>query len=118
VSDHEGTAHFETRTGSGVGHLADDGPLEVKLTTLDSLLDQPLPQVMKIDVEGAEVSVLEGAKTLFSKTKPVIFLSLHGEELKRTCIAILEAYGYTFHQLEPMELVAIPRNMIPHDIIP
>ena len=108
VSDHEGTAHFETRTGSGVGHLADNGPLEVKLTTLDSLSTYPLPQVMKIDVEGAEVGVLEGARNLFAKCKPVIFLSLHGEDLKATCLKILGDYGYTFLQIEPMEVVAVP----------
>jgi FkbM family methyltransferase len=108
VSDHEGTAHFETRTGSGVGHLADDGPLEVKLTTLDSLSQLPLPQVMKIDVECAEVGVLNGAKSLFSKCKPVIFLSLHGDDLKKTCLEILSGHGYTFQQIEPMEIVALP----------
>jgi FkbM family methyltransferase len=108
VSDHEGTAHFETRTGSGVGHLADDGPLEVKLTTLDSLSQLPLPQVMKVDVEGAEVGVLNGAKSLFSKCKPVIFLSLHGDDLKKTCLEILSGHGYTFQQIEPMEIVALP----------
>jgi FkbM family methyltransferase len=108
VSDHEGIAHFETRTGSGVGHLADDGPLEVKLTTLDSLSQFPLPQVMKIDVEGAEVGVLNGAKALFAKCKPVIFLSLHGDDLKTTCMNLLSGYGYTFRQIEPMEIVALP----------
>ncbi len=32
VSDREGIAHFETRIGSGLGHLAPDGPVEVKVT--------------------------------------------------------------------------------------
>jgi hypothetical protein len=68
----------------------------------------PLPQVMKIDVEGAEVGVLNGAKALFSKTKPVIFLSLHGDDLKKTCLELLSEYGYTFRQIEPMEIVALP----------
>ena len=45
---------------------------------------------MKIDVEGAEVGVLNGAKSLFAKCKPVIFLSLHGDELKKTCMNLLE----------------------------
>jgi FkbM family methyltransferase len=108
VSDHEGIAHFETRTGSGVGHLADDGPLEVKLTRLDSLTQFPLPQVMKIDVEGAEVGVLNGAKTLFARCKPLIFLSLHGDDLKTSCMSLLSGYGYTFRQIEPMEIVALP----------
>jgi FkbM family methyltransferase len=108
VSDHEGTAHFETRTGSGVGHLAEDGPLEVKLTTLDRLTNQPLPNVMKIDVEGAEVGVLQGAKGMFARCRPIIFLSLHGEDLKTTCMELLKGYGYSFRQIEPMEIVALP----------
>ena len=63
---------------------------------------------MKIDVEGAEVGVLHGAKNLLTKVKPVIFLSLHGEELKTVCMGILKGYGYEFRQMEPMEIVAIP----------
>ncbi len=110
VSDHEGTARFETRTGSGVGHLASDGPLEVKVTALDSLRDLPMPNVMKIDVEGAEVGVLEGAKSLLQKARPVIFLSLHGDDLKKRCMEILSGYGYTFQQIEPMEIVAVPKS--------
>ncbi len=109
VSDHEGTARFETRTGSGVGHLSSDGPLEVKLTTLDTLLrEYPAPKVMKIDVEGAEVGVLQGAKHLLESARPVIFLSLHGDQLKIDCTRILSGLGYTFQQIEPMEIVAIP----------
>ncbi len=108
VSDHEGTARFETRTGSGVGHLAADGPLEVKLTALDLRHDLPTPNVMKIDVEGAEVGVLEGAKSLLQCARPVIFLSLHGDDLKKTCTDMLAGYGYTFKQIEPMEIVATP----------
>lgn len=108
VSDHEGTARFETRTGSGVGHLADDGPLEVKLTTLDSLRDLPLPNVMKIDVEGAEVGVLTGAKSLLERARPIIFLSLHGDDLKARCMEMLAKLGYSFQSIEPMEIVAIP----------
>ncbi len=108
VSDHEGTAHFETRTGSGVGHLAADGPLEVKLTSLDALKDLPAPNVMKIDVEGAEVQVLRGMRAILGTAKPIIFLSLHGEELKNTCTEMLSSYGYRFQQIEPMEIVALP----------
>lgn len=40
----------------------------------DSLLDHfPAPTVLKIDVEGAEVKVLEGARKLLSAAKPVIW---------------------------------------------
>jgi FkbM family methyltransferase len=35
------------------------------------------PQVIKIDVEGAELNVLKGAGMTLEKSKPVVFLSIH-----------------------------------------
>lgn len=113
VSDREGVAHFETRTGSGLGHLAADGPVEVKVTRLDALEGYPRPNVMKIDVEGAEVAVLQGAASLLTAAKPIIFLSLHGDDLKKACLEILAGYGYTFQDIGAMETVARPRKVCP-----
>ena len=107
VSDREGSAHFETRTGSGLGHLAPDGPVEVKVTRLDALQGYPLPNVMKIDVEGAEVGVLQGATSLLAAAKPTIFLSLHADDLKKACLEILAGYGYTFQDIGPLEILAL-----------
>ena len=36
-----------------------------------------VPNVIKIDVEGAEVLVMNGAKKLITKSKPKIYLSIH-----------------------------------------
>ncbi|MCP4914398.1 MAG: FkbM family methyltransferase [Oligoflexia bacterium] len=41
------------------------------------------PDVVKIDVEGAEVLVLNGAKKAFSKSRPKIFLSLHPKHIQQ-----------------------------------
>jgi hypothetical protein len=38
----------------------------------------------------------------------LIFLSLHGDDLKTSCMSLLSGYGYTFRQIEPMEIVALP----------
>ncbi len=40
-----------------------------------------IPQVIKIDVEGAEYDVLLGAKDLLSEHAPIIYLSVHPKEL-------------------------------------
>ena len=110
VSDREGTAHFETRTGSGVGHLSETGPLEVRTTRLDSLAAElPAPNVMKIDVEGAEVAVLHGAADTLRRSRPKLFLSVHSEELKRTCKEILANLNYEIREILDMELLALPR---------
>jgi FkbM family methyltransferase len=47
---------------------------------LDALLAErgwPLPKVLKIDVEGAEWLVLEGATELFQRAKPLILMEVH-----------------------------------------
>ena len=45
--------------------------------TLDSLLKHfPTPDVLKIDVEGAELGVLQGGSQLIDNVRPVIYCEL------------------------------------------
>lgn len=109
VSDHEGDAGFDNTAGSGVGHLSDQGPLVVRLTTLDLLARRfPVPNVIKIDVEGAEESVLAGGTELLKNSRPTIFLSTHGPALHESCSRTLRGLGYTVRELIPGELLATP----------
>lgn len=96
VSDHEGTARFDFGTGSGTGHLADRGALEVRTLRLDDYCAQHAlaPAAIKIDVEGAEMSVLQGARETLARHRPVIFLSTHGPEVHRASLAFLRELGY------------------------
>ena len=41
------------------------------------------PDLIKIDVEGAEVDVLKGAKNIMHTCKPIIFLSIHPREIAK-----------------------------------
>ena len=93
ISDREGAAQFDNRAGSGVGHLSSEGPLQVRTATLDSL-GLPPPQVMKIDVEGAELQALHGGREVITATRPAIFLSVHSQQLERDCLAWLGQLGY------------------------
>ena len=80
------------------------GAIEVPLRTLDSLLvEHELdPVVIKIDVEGAEVSVLRGARKTMTSARPTVVLELHwGGELGSSPEAILELsgeYGYALYE--------------------
>ena len=109
LGDHQGEARFDNRAGSGVGHLSPEGPLTVKLTTLDALgREFPAPNVLKIDVEGAEEAVLLGGREMIVKGKPAIFLSTHGPALAENCSRLLRGFGYSLRELLPGELLATP----------
>ena len=48
---------------------------------LDSVLDsEPMPDFMKIDVEGAAASVLRGATRILEEGSPRFYMELHGPE--------------------------------------
>lgn len=70
---------FEKRTGvSGLANRHSLFPelaqkaLPIEIKTLDSMIDLSRVDFIKIDVEGAELKVLEGAKELLLKTNPII----------------------------------------------
>ena len=79
------------------------GETEVAIRTIDSLiLEQviPPPDVIKIDVEGAELDVLRGATRLLRERRPLIFLEAHSSSLEDACSQVLARLGYTIHRLE------------------
>ena len=118
VSDRAGTARFGKGTGTGTGRLSDAGEFEVRTMTLDDVAAQRglLPDFIKIDVEGAEERVLDGAARILGEKKPVLFLSTHGAEIHARCCARLEALGYALspifgERLEAAtEVLARPRS--------
>jgi hypothetical protein len=52
------------------------------------------PNVIKIDVEGAELEVLAGAARAICEFHPLMFLELHSAELHRDCRDFLLARDY------------------------
>jgi FkbM family methyltransferase len=59
------------------------------------------PDLVKIDVEGAEGDVLRGGAGTFSKHRPPIYIELHGEDQRRECSTLLSGWGYRLVSLEP-----------------
>ena len=113
-----GKARFNTRTGTGTGHLSESGDLEIPLISLDDWIraeKPPPPDFLKIDVEGGEIGVLEGAETLIAGTKPIILIATHGEKEDAFVSAFLDRHGYRHHALDheggrgDTEILALPR---------
>jgi FkbM family methyltransferase len=112
-------------------HLAEFGTTQtggsreqhsVVAVTLDWLLGSlPAPSIVKIDVEGAEVEVLEGARRLFEQTRPVVLCEVI-PATERAVTAFLEAHDYQIFdgevrpsqreplQTAPWSTLAIPRS--------
>ena len=97
VSDASGSARFGLGSGSGTGHLDTNGSINVNTVRLADFCAKRgiRPGALKIDVEGAEAAVLDGAKELIASSRPVIFLSTHGPEVHKKCLDWLRTAGYT-----------------------
>lgn len=71
-----GRSGFQARAFSDAQHMKQ---ITVRTETLDSSLPQNyIPSLIKIDVEGAERLVLEGAINIISKYKPIVVFE-HGK---------------------------------------
>ena len=66
----------------------------VRTFTLDHLLDSyPMPDFLKIDVEGAEYQVLQGASRMLSDARPKIYVEV-GSDLSDSVTAKLREHDY------------------------
>ena len=80
----------------------------VPTLTLDKLLETfPVPNLIKIDVEGAEEMVLRGANTVLSKYRPILYCEV-GETQRKPVTALLESHGYQFFALNKGQLLPQP----------
>lgn len=110
-----GHGRFESRTGTGTGRLAPTGDLAVTVVALDDLHAAGrirTPDVLKVDVEGAEAEVLAGAMGILEQHRPRLLLATHGPAAHETCLGVLARLGYR-HRILPdtghdTEIVALP----------
>ena len=75
LSDEKGKVLFSSDKGRGNSN--NDNGEEREATTIDILLGDEEPTLMKFDVEGSEEKVLEGAKETIGKYKPKLILSVY-----------------------------------------
>jgi FkbM family methyltransferase len=76
--------------------------VEVEVVTLDSYFaGRRAPDILKLDVEGAEIEALEGALDLIERSRPTLLVEVHwtGDRLARLARERLEPLGYTIATL-------------------
>jgi FkbM family methyltransferase len=99
--------HSERDINIGNAHLDacyDNGYNLVNVNTLDSFNFENV-SVLKIDVQGYEPKVLDGAKETILKNKPVIFIEVEAPQLfiygwkEEDIFNRLEALGYKYEKV-------------------
>ena len=123
VSDARGAVEFAVEKNNANSHIASFGlphassnvleTVSVETIPLDEFCEEydVVPEVIKCDVEGAEVAVLSGAIKLLEKKRTKWVISTHSKELEARCREIMEAAGYAVEGLEGFhhELLCVPR---------
>ncbi len=97
VSERSGTVHFAEDASTSKGRIGKGGTLEVKSIALDDWIDRgllPAPDLLKIDIEGAELLALRGARRMLAAKHPPIFLSTHSGQVHKECLVFLESLSY------------------------
>lgn len=104
ISSNTGLANFSFGLNNATGSInsQEEGNYIVPTLSLDDALKMNYiehPNFIKMDVEGAESKVLEGAKTILQKRRAVWLVSLHGTEQRYKVVNIFEKYGYKVSML-------------------
>ena len=111
VSQTTGTASmFAQSTGTQAdGVMAtlfqrpDDRAISIDTLTLDEFIaEHPVPNFVKMDIEGAEALALKGAQKLLARQEPLTWLiECHSEALEKEVVSLLQAHGYTTQAVKP-----------------
>jgi FkbM family methyltransferase len=108
MGDRSGTAAFYTGHHAGAGHLAASGPetgnrIVVPTSQLDEFVyrdHHAPPGFVKIDVEGAEGSVLDGAEHVLTNARPILMVDLHTPAQDVAVGKSLSHAGYVAYRTE------------------
>lgn len=97
-------SHLEgIETPLTIGNYSKFKKIDVDTRRIDSLLrDQIIEsaQIVKIDVEGAEMLVLEGGKEYFTNFKPLIFMEVHNITMMCEVSNFLHEIGYNIEIID------------------
>jgi FkbM family methyltransferase len=107
VSNRSGPTTLERGPDRSTAHLAETSAAgvcgcPVQTVTLDEFIQtHARPDVIKIDVEGAEIMLLQGAMRLLSGAgRPKLLIEFHSPELAQVGSGILKSCGYRLRGLK------------------
>jgi FkbM family methyltransferase len=117
AGESDGYVRFDERHGSATGFVSPDGSIQIRQVSVDRMVKDgslPVPDFIKIDVEGGEIEVLKGLKHVISSARPKILVATHRPECREFVEDFLKQNNYSFQVLNPeavsgdTEIIAIP----------
>lgn len=118
VSEKCGMAFFDEGPNSSMGHLSQEGRLQVRTVSIDELVTKkelPVPDYIKMDIEGAEMLALIGARSILARFHPVILLATHGSTVHQECCRFLQSLDYELQPLDGMDLLSSSEILATYD---
>lgn len=123
LADKLGELKFSGSGASKTRHLLSDSSEEkskakesftfVQVTTIDQFVDfQNLDKLsmIKVDVEGAEHSLLVGATKTIQRFRPQLVIELHSPEQDLAVAALLSLWNYRISRVEGPEITRVDRS--------
>jgi FkbM family methyltransferase len=112
-----GGASIDQKTVSNLQQTQEVRQQTINISTVDEEVASglPVPDFIKIDIEGYELAALQGARETLVKLRPELFLEMHGETLRekkqkvRAIADLLDAQGYKMLHIET-ETIIHPSN--------
>jgi len=96
LSDNNGPGALAEPSNSSMAFVSSDGEIPIELRTLDSLVAQgmPAPDLIKMDVEGHELSVLRGGAETIRAHHPIILCDRNDESTSKDVSDMLAEFSY------------------------
>lgn len=88
------TASVLYQAGADSGKLRIEKCTTTRLDDFIALQGLPIPSLVKMDIEGAEVDCLLGASATISTHRPILIIEFHSLDLLRKGLSILRSFDY------------------------
>jgi FkbM family methyltransferase len=87
-------AQLRFSSDGSAGHLSEHGEVVVQVVSLDEALPSFQPDLVKMDIEGAEPRALEGGRAMIARTRPRLAVSTyHAPEHLFSLLLQIDSWG-------------------------